>query len=237
MASESTNTNTSTTAPANPMVTSTVDKILGGVQGELGKTPAVFGESLYGGQGAQTTAALGNTDFSNGINGALKSFGNAASGGAYGMNDPGYATLRANAGNDAQTMINGQFNNSGRLGGGSANKAVGEGVTNALAGLDYANFQNDRQWQAQSAGMLPGLFQSSLMPGQIQDASTQAALLGRNDLFRRTNDANKDQLGWGASVLGGPASASGSTTTQTSPATPWWQSALSLGLGAGAAFL
>ncbi len=230
-----TKTTTSSTAPANPMVTSTVDKILGGVQGELGKPPAVFNESLYGGLGPQTQSALGNTDFSSGINGALKSFGNAASGGDYGMNDPGYATLRQKVADDTLSGVNSIFSGNGRFGSGSLVKSASEGLGNALAGLDYSNFQNDRNWQAQSAQMLPQLFQSSLMPGQIVDANTQATLLGRNDLYRRQNDATKDQLAWGGSVLGGPASASGQINSTTAPATPWWQSVLGLGIaGLGA---
>ena len=41
-------------------------------------------------------------------------------------------------------------------------------------------------------------------------------------------DAKTDLLGRLSSILGVNAGASGSTTTQTSPGTPWWQSALGL---------
>ena len=63
--------------------------------------------------------------------------GNAAAGNDYGTNDPGYANLRAKAGDDALKAVNGAFNNSGRFGGGSNAFAAGQGVTNALSGMDY----------------------------------------------------------------------------------------------------
>lgn len=86
-----------------------------------------------------------------------------------------------------------------------------------------------------AASSLPGLYESSLLPsttmgtiGAAQDTDTQAGLLGRNDLFRRKNDAKTDWLAKLSSILGVNAGASGSTTTNTEPGTPWWQSGLSL---------
>lgn len=233
-----TQTTTSTSAPSNPAVDATVTKILGGVNSQLDTSPKVFGESLYGGVGPTTqqgwTSALtaaNNPDYTSGIKGAIKSYSDIAAGN-FG-NDP----VRTNLINDVTTNANNSFNASGLFGSDSNQRAVGQGLGAALG-------QYDQSRQAQAAQLLPSLFQSSLLPstvqGQIggaQDANTQAALLGRNDLYRRTNDAQRDNLAWGSSVLTGPASASGTTQTQTQPATPWWQSALGLGIGAAGAFL
>ncbi len=233
---------TSSTGSSDPMVKSTLDKILGGVSGAYDKgAPPVFGSSLYSPAGATTTAgwqsaltAAGNPDYAAGINGAIKTASNAAAGNDFGTNDPGYAALRAKAGNDALTSVNSVFNNSGRLGGGSNVMAAGQGVTNALAGLDYQNFQNDRAYQQSSAAALPGLYQSSLLPsstqgavGSAQDTNATGILQGQNDLQQRQNNQQTDWLAKLTSILGGGAQVAGNTTTTSQPSTPWWQSLLS----------
>ena len=83
---------------------------------------------------------------------------------------------------------------------------------------------------------MPSLYQGALAPsatqgavGAAQDANTQAALLGQNDLFRRTADSKTDLLAKLSSILAGTGGQAGTTTTQSSPATPWWQSALAIG--------
>lgn len=239
-------------APANPNVTKTVDQILGSVQTELAKDPQVFDQSLATPAGATTQAgwnstltAANNPGYTSALSGAISDYGDIASGKRYGTDDPGYATLRANAANDAQELINGQFNSSNRFGGGSHVEKLGEGVTSALAGLDYGNFLNDQQRQAQALQLLPGAYQSSLLPGAAQtgvgsamDANTQSILLGQNDLFRRKADAKLNQLGQGTSLLAGNANASGTNSSSTStspgtPQTPLWQSLLGGAIGLG----
>jgi hypothetical protein len=248
-----TTTNSSSTAPANPAVTATQTKLLTGLQGAYDGGMKVFDKSLYAGTGANTqagwnatTAAANNPTYSGAINNTMGDFGAIASGQRFGMNDPGYAALRQNVIDDTQSNINSQFTNSGRFGGGSHVSSLGEGVGNAVAGLDYANFQNDRNYQMQAAGMLPGLFQASLAPGAAlgavggaQDADSQARLLAENDLFRRQNDGTWDALARSSSILSGTAPVGGmnTTNTQTTPNAPWWQTAGSLGLGLGAMLL
>lgn len=244
-------TTTSSTGSSSKAVNGAVDSIAKGLKKEVGKPAAVFDSSLYGGVGDTTKAgwdsaltAANNPGYSTAVNGAIDSLGKAASGQDYGMNDPGYAALRQNTINDTQAAVNQEFNASGRFGGGTHVGALGEGIGKATSALDYANFQNDRNWQATAAGLLPQAYQSSLLPsatiggvGAAQDANTQAALLGQNDLFRRKNDATLNKLGQESSILGGTAGAAGTTSTTTTPATPWWQSALGLGIGAAGAFL
>lgn len=239
MASEDTNTSTSTTGSANPNVTKTVNKILGGVNSAFDTgAPPVFNSSLYSPAGATTQqgwnsalSAAANPDYAASTAGTIKSLGSAAAGNDYGMNDPGYATLRNNAANDALTSVNSVFNNSGRFGGGSNAKAAGEGVANAIAGLDYANFNNDRTFQLAAANALPQAYQSSLLPsqtqgavGSAQDANQQGILQGNYDLQQRQANNQTDWLAKLSSILQSPAGAAGTTTTNTSPATPWWMS-------------
>jgi hypothetical protein len=255
MASEptQTTTNTSTTGSANPQVTATTNNLLSKLDTATNAGVPVFGQSLYSPSGSTTQgawngslAAAANPDYASGVSGAIKSFGNTAAGGSFGMNDPGYATLRQNLIDDTQSNINSQFTNSGRFGGGSHVSSLGEGIGNAVAGLDYSNYQSDIARQQQAAQMLPGLFGAAQQPsatqgavGAAQDANQQGILQGANDLFQRQNGAQWDTLSRASSILNGTAGAAGTTTTNTStqPSTPWWQSALGLGIGAAGAFL
>jgi hypothetical protein len=242
-----TTTSTSSTAPANPDVTATQSKLLKGLQGAYDGGMKVFDKSLYAGTGSNTQAgwdatlaAAQNPAYSGAVNGAIGDFGDIAAGNRFGMNDPGYARLREKAASDALQTVGKSFGASGRFGGGSYLESAGEGVGNAIAGMDYANFQNDQQRQAQAAGMLPGLFQAGLAPGAAvgavggaQDADAQARLMAENDLFRRQSDPQWDALARSSSILAGTAPVGGmnTTNTQTSPSTPWWQTAIGGGLG------
>jgi hypothetical protein len=246
-------TNTSTTTPTNPHVTATTNNLLSKLDSATNAGVPVNNVSLFSPAGATTQGAwkssldaANSPDYMSSVNGAIKSFGNAAAGNDYGMNDPGYAALRQNTIDDTQSAVNGQFNNSGRFGGGTHVGALGEGIAKATSALDYGNFQNDRQWQAQAAGFLPSLYAARQAPsaimgavGSAQDANAQGRLLGENDRIQRVQGAPWDTLGRASSILNGTAGASGNTTTNTStqPQTPWWQSALGLGIGAAGAFL
>ncbi len=237
-----TTTQQSSTAPANPAVTATQTQLLTGLQNAYSGGMKVFDKPLYAGTGQNTQAgwdstlaAARNPTYSNAINGAMGDFGAIASGQRFGMNDPGYAKIRQNVIDDTQTNINSQFTNSGRFGGGSHVQSLGEGVGNAVAGLDYANYQSDVARQQQAAQMLPGLFQAGLAPGAAigavggaQDADAQARLMAENDKFRRDNDGAWDATARASSILAGTAPVGGmsTTNTQTTPATPWWQTAL-----------
>lgn len=247
MAKGGTETSTSSTGPSNPRVTATQNKLLGGLDTAFDQGVKPFSQSLYPGVGQttqnawqQTLGAAGNPDFASGIGGAMSDFGDVAAGNRFGMDDPGYARIRQGVIDDTMSNINSQFTNSGRFGGGSHVESLGEGVGNAVAGLDYSNFQSDVARQQQAAQMMPGLFQASLMPGattgavgSAQDADALATRQGENDLFRRQNDTKWDALARSSSIGAGTAGMGGMTTQNTQPATPWWQTAASGAIGLG----
>jgi hypothetical protein len=236
------NTTTTTQAPTDPTVTSTVDQLLGGVQSAYSAGPQTFQSSLYSPTGATTAgaesgmlSASNNPAYSGAVQGGINFDSSLASGGG-GVGDPTYQALRSKNANDAQTLVNGQFNNSGRFGGGSNAIAVGTGVTNALDQMDYQQYQQGIQNAFTAQNQLPGLYNSSLAPsatqgsvGAAQDANAQGILTGSADLFNRNANAKTDLLAKLTSILGGNAQTSGSTATTSSPATPWWQSALAIG--------
>jgi hypothetical protein len=240
----------SSTTPNVPGLSTTLGNLLtngpNSVQGIFNKGPQVFNQSLYPGAGANTQqswadslAAARNPAYALSVNGALQSFGRAAAGGDYGMNDPGYAALRQNVADTTMRDINNSFNSAGLFGSDSNMRAAGQGVGTALANLDYGNFQNDRAWQQQAAQLLPSLFQAGQLPsatesavGSAQDANAANTLQGQFDLFNRQNNAGTDLLSRLMAPITGASAAGGSTTVNTQPSTPLWQSLLGLGIAA-----
>lgn len=205
-----TETTTQTSAPSNPDVNPTLSKLLKGVQGTYDAGAAQGNPAALTQGWASQLGAAGNTDYSNGVKSATSAFSDAASGLRYGDNDPYYKQL----GDDTLRDVNAMFTNSGRFASGShvdtAVKAMGD--------VNNANIAADRSWQAQSAQMLPGMFAAGQAPGQVQAGVGQ-----------QQQQAPWYNLGQASSILAGTSGAGGTTGTTTSPATPWWQSALSLG--------
>lgn len=243
-----TETQTTTSGPTNPMVDSTTTKLLSGLQGQVDKGTAVFNQSLNPGAGSTTQnswasmlSAANNPAYSAGVSGATSDFADIAAGNRFGTNDPGYAALRAKAGDDTLRDVNSMFTSSGRFGSGSHVGTATEALGNVNAGMDYQNFQNDQQRQMQAAGMLPGLYAAGMAPagvqgavGAEQDANALALRQGENDLFRRQNDTGWSTLGQATSILAGNAGAGTQQQSTTSPTAPWWQQALGAGaIGSG----
>jgi hypothetical protein len=248
-------TSTSSTAPSNPDVNPTLSKLLKGVQGQYDATPQgfAFDKSLYAGTGATTDNAL-STMLSGATNPAAgQAFGNTfnevsdiAAGNRFGMNDPGYAALRSKVASDTLTGTNRAFNESGLFGADSNQRAAGEGLANALAGLDYGNYQQDIQRQQQAQASQAGAFQNTLLPGQaalgvgqLQDADAQAALQGESDLALRQFNAPTDFLAKLSSILAGNAASGGTNSSTTTPIQQPNPLQLLLGgaIGAGSLFL
>lgn len=276
-----TDTKTESTVPNNPMVDSTTTKLLGSLQGQMDKGTAVFNQSLYPGMSGQTQQGVNSLMSASGQTGGLTTANNWASGvansGGYNpalsgaqsgvqqylqesqADAPGYAAMRAKAGDDTLRDVNSMFTGSGRFGSGSHVGTATESLGNVYAGMDNANYesrlgrmlggnqalagigQTAMGNAAGAAGMLPGLYQSGLIPGQTQlaagqimDADALARRQGDNDLFRRQNDSGWATLGNSTSILAGNAGNSGTTTTSTQPQAPWWQQALGAGaVGSG----
>ena len=221
--------------PGNPDVNPTLSTLLKGVQNEYAATPKgfYFDKPLYAGTGATTDNALSTILAGANNPAAGQAFGNTfnevsdiAAGKRFGMNDPGYAALRAKVGSDTLLGTNRAFNESGLFGADSNQRSAGEGLANALAGLDYGNYQNDIARQERAQASQAGAFQNTLLPGQaalgvgqLQDADAQAALQAESDLALRKANAPTDFLAKLSSILAGNAASGGSTSTTTSPVT------------------
>jgi len=131
----------------------------------------------------------------------------------------GYETLRQGAIDDTITATNSPFLSSGTYGSDKHRQNIGQGVGRAIAGMDYQNYRDDigmqerdiarqegarlsdQAMRERSMANLPALYKAGMMPGQtqlqvgqMQDADRQAQLLGEQDLFRRTEDANYTNL-------------------------------------------
>lgn len=239
------NKTTTKTGSSSATATSVTNDLLGRLQTQVGKGTPVFNQSLYPGVGSTTKGswasalnAASNPAYANGVNGAISDFGNIASGGAFGTDDPGYAALRAGLADDVSTNVNSTLQGSGRFGSGSHADTLTRELTQQLGGLDYQNYQNDIARQERAATMLPQLFGAAQLPssiqgavGSAQDADALATRQGQNDLFRRQNDAGWETLARASGILGGTAPTAGKTETVETPQTPWWQSAIGIGLG------
>jgi hypothetical protein len=223
MGGDNTETTTQTSKPSNPMVDSTLTTLLGGLQnkynaGEASGTPS----AVNTGFGMQYSAAM-NPEYMRGVSGATSELSDIASGKRFGMNDPGYAAMRAGLQDDVTTGVNATLEGSGRFGSTSHAKALTSELTKSLGGLDYGNFQNDQARQMQAISAMPGNFAAGQAPG--------AAVTG---VGQQQQAAPWWNLGQASSVLAGTAGAGGTTQTMSQPATPWWQQVLGAGaVGSG----
>lgn len=253
MASEDTKTetNTSTTVPINPDVNASASKIAQGISKAYDAGPQVFNESTFSPAGTTTQDAwgkalkagndmIGSGGFTPAQQGIDKQYQELY--GAYDQNAPGYDTLRTNAMNDAVKNVGAGFVNSGRFGGGSYIDTATKSAVDAIAPLDYANYQNGVNNKLGILSTRNGLQQQGLSNvnnavagvgavGAAMDSNSQGILNGRFDLQQRQANGWTDLISKLASAQAGNAAGAGSTTTssQTSPQTPWWMSLASLG--------
>lgn len=207
-------------------------KQLGGTLGKQLTSAATDTSTLYKGMGTTTRNALDQmlagsnpSGYSTYLDSAIGDMGEVAAGKRFGTDDPGYQTLRTNVANDAMTSSLNAFNNSGLFGSDSNQIKTGEGVANALAGLDYANHQNDQGRQERAIGMLPGMRDAALAPartalevGAAEDADASAVRTGGYNRLLEVLGAfngSQDSAGMGEE-------------------TPWWQQLLGAGaIGSG----
>lgn len=225
----STNKTTTTSGSASPAVTATVNKLATGIGNAYQP-----GGSSYVAPSSTTTSgwqnslnAANNSGFNNGIAGALTSYGNRASGGELGQNDPGYLAMRNKLQNDVTTGVNSSFNNSGLFGSDSNVKSLTSGLTDSLGALDYKQYSDSLARQSEAANLLPSLFAAGQLPSSIQQ-SVGASM----DADKKAQEGGVwDYLNRATGTLSGAAGAAGTNTTTTTPTTPLWQSLLGLGVG------
>lgn len=235
------------------------DKYVGQLSDQLDQPAPFFNKSMFTGAGggtrdawrrgsAQATALDNSGGFGSGQRGAMDAFGGLDQGyadlsGAYDQDAPGYARMRQNLMDDAVKNVGAGFTQSGRFGGGSYIDTATEGALDAIAPLDYQNFQNGVNNKYRSldsrAGVQSGLFgmgQQALdnetaalgrlgAIGSAQDANAQGARLGEADLYDRRNNGALDRLLKIGSGFGGSA-------VDAANEAPWWQQILGFGANA-----
>ncbi len=213
-----TETRTQTSAPSNPDVNPTISRLLQGVQGTYGSTSAAGTPAAMTSGWASQLSAANNPDYARGVTGSTRELADIASGSRFGMDDPGYAAMREGVLDDVVTGQNSVSLTDGRFGSTVHGDAVGRAATQTLAGLDYANLQNDQQRQMQAISALPGAFAAGQAPGSVE------ASIGQQQ-----REAPWYNLGQASAIASGNYGAGGSTSTQTQPGAPWWQAPVAIG--------
>lgn len=235
---------------SNPAMQAAASTIGNQLNTQLGAGVRPYDQSMVPALSGQTTQGINsltnnpnNSAFSGAMGSTIGDFGAIASGQRFGTDDPGYAALRAKAGDDTLRDVNSMFTSSGRFGSGSHVGTATEALGSVNAGMDYQNFQNDQQRQMQAASMLPSLYQGSQLPGQAQlqagqtmDAYNAAKAQDDARRFDATQNAGWNTLQRGSSIFAGTAPVSGTTSTQTTTQ-PWWVAPTAIAGTLGSAFL
>lgn len=153
--------------------------------------------------------------YSAGINGAISSFADTASGKNIGVEAPGYQAVRDNLRSNIMGDVNASIGGSGRYGSNVHTSALTDSLASNLGALDMAQYNNGQDRQVQAAQLLPQLQGAAVQPGMTQLLAGQAQDTVNNADFNRflqllqANNASSDTPGLKAE-------------------TPWWQSAASL---------
>lgn len=121
-----------------------------------------------------------------------------------------------------QPGIDARFSGSGRTGSGLAARAVGEGVTDAIAGQAMQNYTNERQNQIRGMMFAPQLAQADYQDiarlGEVGAAKEDYTQQGINEAINRFNFQQQEpwqSLGLYSNLVNGQY---GSTVSTTSPA-------------------
>lgn len=242
MASGETQTSTTVqnTGSASPAVKAAADKIAGGISTAFDKGPQVFDQSTFAGAGSTTRSAweralqaADSPDFARGVDGALSNYADVASGKFLDNSDPAFRAALDRAANGVAADVNASMGANGRYG---SNVHVGALADEVGALRTNAELENQRYEQARQAGAisaLPGIFSARTMPasavgavGAAQDANAQGERMGEFDLSERKANAWTDLIAKLSSAGAGNAAGAGTITTSsnTQPVTPWWQS-------------
>ena len=210
-----------------------------------------YGTGVSSGLTANNTL-LANGGLTDTQRGNLTDIGNLAD--TYGRMaiDPASTQAGQNLIESVTRNTNSAFNNSGLFGSDNNQTALARGLTQGLGDLQQGYLSGQGSTLANAFGMgqqgvanqagaignLSTLFSAGQAPsatagaiGSAQDANAQGILTGNADLYSRQNNAKLNLLQQLMGTFTGAAPVGGTTTTQTQPATPWWQSAIGLGLG------
>lgn len=221
---------------SNPAMQAAATTIGNQLNNQLSAGVKPYDQSMVPGLSGQTTAGVNslsnnpnNSVFSGAMGDTMGEFGAIASGQRMGGNDAAWAGIK----DQVATDVNATLQGSGRFGGGSHAGALAKG----LAGVDLQREQGNEQRQMAAAGMLPGLYQGSQLPGMAQlqagqtmDAYNSAVAQDNARRFDATQNAGWNTLQRGSSIFAGTAPVSGTTTTESQP---WWK----VGTGLGSTFL
>lgn len=243
MGGDTTETTTQQSGLSNPAMNAAATTIGNQLNTQLSAGVKPYTGSMVPGMSSQTTAGVNslannplNASFGSAIGNTMGEFGAIASGQRMGDNDAAWSHIK----DQAATGVNATLQGSGRFG--SATHA--EGLAGALAGLDLQRQQGNEQRQMAAAGMLPGLYQGSQLPGQAQmqagqtmDAYNTAQAQDAARIFDATQNAGWNTLQRGGSIFSGTAPVSGTTQTNTQPGAPWWQAPVAIGGTLASAFL
>ena len=120
--------------------------------------------------GAQSGAMAGL----GGLGGQYAGLGNA-----YAQDAPGYQQLRNKIRDDTLTDVGSLFASNGRYGSDIMGESAAEGLGNALAGLDYGNYQNNVNNQYRSLDAQRGIFGDTFGMGQTGVGNQLAGLGGQ----------------------------------------------------------
>lgn len=206
--------------------------------------PKVFDKSLYAGMGPQTNAGLDSlfntASASQGMFGTPDNIKATAAGDYLGGSNPYFEANLAKAKDSTYADVMASLGGTGRTG---SNIHMDE-LTGALGNLDNTargqQYETERDRQVQALGMMPGLYQNSLLPGQtmlqagqIRDADGQAKLMADYDLFQRQDPFS--HVSKYMSLMNGAQGTQGVAAKE--PETPWWQSAIGGAIGVGSMFL
>lgn len=176
-----------------------------------------------------TLASVASLGASNGRYGARSFNEGAAEGLGNALAGLDYGNMQNNINNqyrslDSQRGIYGDTFGMGQTGVG--NQLAGLGGQAATAGQQFGMGQTALGNEQNAVGLLGSI-------GASQDADRLAKRMANADLFDKTQNADWNTLARATSILGGNASASGSTTSNSVP----WYMALLGGAATGASFL
>lgn len=153
--------------------------IAGGYGDAVDDSDASFG-SIYSGYGGFRQNGGLNTAQSSAmskVGGLGSAYGDLAD--AYGQDAPGYQRMRQQLLDDAVTNVGRDFAASGRSGGGSYIDQATESSLNAIAPLDYQNFQNDVNNRYRSLDSQRGIYGDQFNMAQTGRGNEALGLSGQ----------------------------------------------------------